>query len=202
MEGARLEIHPANSIITHTPSGKTLLRQGGGSRRQARPACRREAEGSEGLEDRRQGRCFGSTPSTRQRRDDLRRRRQGARNAERRDEGFSGFGGKLKSFVEAKSHRHEGHQEVVRSTTSCRRRCRRLVARQTALDALPIVWVKGSNAKVSSVDCEWLAEGLDDARPAFIGNQNGNARAALQGRQESRGGLRLSLPEPRPRWSR
>ena len=47
----------ANSVITHAASGKTHdLRQGGGSRRKARTAGRGEAEGSQGLEARRQGR--------------------------------------------------------------------------------------------------------------------------------------------------
>ena len=41
------------------------LRQGGRGRRQARAASRRQAEGSEGLEARRQGRSSGSTPPTR-----------------------------------------------------------------------------------------------------------------------------------------
>ena len=62
------ECTAANSVITHTPSGKNDdLRQGGGSRRQADAArrCRRQAEGSEGLEDRRQGRASGSIPPTR-----------------------------------------------------------------------------------------------------------------------------------------
>ena len=51
----------------HAVGQEDDLRQGGGSRRQADAArrCRRQAEGSEGLEDRRQGRRCGSIPSTR-----------------------------------------------------------------------------------------------------------------------------------------
>ena len=49
-----------------------------------------------------------------------------------------------------------------------------------ALDALPIVWDEGENAKVSSASiAKWLEEGLDPAQPAFVGNQNGDAKAAI-----------------------
>src|SRR5207237_10173201 len=53
---------------------------------------------------------------------------------------------------------------------------------KTPLDALPIVWDEGENAKVSSESIsKWLAEGLDNAQPAYIGNQNGDAKAAIAG---------------------
>jgi isoquinoline 1-oxidoreductase beta subunit len=50
---------------------------------------------------------------------------------------------------------------------------------KTALDALPIAWDEGENAKVSSASiAEWLKAGLD-APEAFVGNSNGDAKAAL-----------------------
>ena len=50
---------------------------------------------------------------------------------------------------------------------------------KTALDALPVVWDEGDNAKVSSATiAEVLKAGLD-ADQAFVGNQNGDAKAAL-----------------------
>lgn len=50
---------------------------------------------------------------------------------------------------------------------------------KTALDALPITWNKGANANVSSATIDArLTEGLDAAE-AFIGNSNGDARAAI-----------------------
>src|SRR6202007_1782204 len=53
---------------------------------------------------------------------------------------------------------------------------------KTALDALPIVWDEGENAKVSSESvAKWLSEGLDNSQPAFIGNQNGDAKTAIAG---------------------
>ncbi|HEX8416390.1 MAG TPA: molybdopterin cofactor-binding domain-containing protein [Methylobacterium sp.] len=52
---------------------------------------------------------------------------------------------------------------------------------KTALDALPIVWDEGPNAKVSSADiAATLREGLD-ATEAHVGNKGGDVAAALKG---------------------
>src|SRR5262245_40995106 len=52
---------------------------------------------------------------------------------------------------------------------------------KTALDALPITWDEGENAKVSSASiAEWLKAGLE-ADEAFVGNANGDVKAALAG---------------------
>jgi isoquinoline 1-oxidoreductase subunit beta len=52
---------------------------------------------------------------------------------------------------------------------------------KTALDALPVTWDGGEHAKVSSESiAEWLKAGLD-APEAFVGNSNGDAKAALAG---------------------
>ncbi|HUP35405.1 MAG TPA: molybdopterin cofactor-binding domain-containing protein [Candidatus Limnocylindria bacterium] len=52
---------------------------------------------------------------------------------------------------------------------------------KTALDALPIVWDEGPNAKVSSaIIAAMCAEGLS-AEQAFVNNTNGDAKAALAG---------------------
>jgi isoquinoline 1-oxidoreductase beta subunit len=91
------------------------------------------------------------------------------------------FGGKLKSFDEAKVSGMKGVKKVVRVNDSAVA----VVAdtwwhAKTALDALPIVWDEGDNAKVSSESiAKWLAEGLDNAQPAYIGNKNGDALAAI-----------------------
>jgi len=91
------------------------------------------------------------------------------------------FGGKLKSFDEAKIAGVKGVKKVVPVGDNAVA----VVAdtwwhAKTALDALPIVWDEGSNAKVSSASiAKWLEEGLDWSQPAFIGNQNGDAKAAL-----------------------
>jgi isoquinoline 1-oxidoreductase beta subunit len=93
------------------------------------------------------------------------------------------FGGKLKSYDEAKIASMKGVKKVVKVGDSAVA----VVAdtwwhAKTALDALPIVWDEGENAKVSSESiAKWLAEGLDNAQPAYIGNQNGDAKAAIAG---------------------
>jgi isoquinoline 1-oxidoreductase subunit beta len=91
------------------------------------------------------------------------------------------FGGKLKSFDEAKITDMKGVKKVVRVGDNAVA----VVAdtwwhAKTALEALPIVWDPGDNAAVSSASiAKWLAEGLDDAQPAFVGNQHGDAKAAF-----------------------
>src|SRR5258705_5134993 len=91
------------------------------------------------------------------------------------------FGGKLKSFDEAKVRDMKGVRKVVKVGDSAVA----VVAdtwwhAKTALEALPIDWDEGDNAKVSSASiAKWFEQGLDPAQPAFIGNQNGEAKAAV-----------------------
>ncbi|WP_426412602.1 molybdopterin cofactor-binding domain-containing protein [Bradyrhizobium ganzhouense] len=93
------------------------------------------------------------------------------------------FGGKVKSFDEAKITGMKGVKKVVKVGDSAVA----VVAdtwwhAKTALEALPIVWDEGDNAKVSSETiAKWLAEGLDDAQPAYVGNKNGDVKAAIAG---------------------
>ncbi|MET4257575.1 isoquinoline 1-oxidoreductase beta subunit [Bradyrhizobium sp. S3.12.5] len=93
------------------------------------------------------------------------------------------FGGKVKSFDEAKVDGMKGVKKVVKVGDSAVA----VVAdtwwhAKTALEALPIVWDEGDNAKVSSETiAKWLAEGLDDAQPAYVGNKNGDVKAAIAG---------------------
>jgi isoquinoline 1-oxidoreductase beta subunit len=91
------------------------------------------------------------------------------------------FGGKLKSFDEAKVAGMKGVKKVVRVGDSAVA----VVAdtwwhAKTALDALPVVWDEGENAKVSSASiAKWLEEGLDPAQPAFVANKVGDVKAAI-----------------------
>ncbi|MET0708674.1 MAG: molybdopterin cofactor-binding domain-containing protein [Tardiphaga sp.] len=93
------------------------------------------------------------------------------------------FGGKLKSFDESKIAGMKGVKKVVRVGGSAVA----VVAdtwwhAKTALEALPVVWDNGENAKVSSASiAKWLGEGLDAAQPAFVGNKVGDAKAAIAG---------------------
>jgi isoquinoline 1-oxidoreductase beta subunit len=90
------------------------------------------------------------------------------------------FGGKVKSFDAAKVEGMPGVKKVVQVGDSGVA----VVAdtwwhAKTALDALPITWDEGPNAKVSSASiAEVLKAGLD-AEQAFVGNQNGDAKAAI-----------------------
>ena len=92
------------------------------------------------------------------------------------------FGGKVKSFDASKVSGMKGVKNVVQVGEAAVA----VVAdtwwqAKTALDALPIVWDEGDNAKVSSASiAAMLEEGLN-AEQAFVGNQNGDAKAALAG---------------------
>jgi isoquinoline 1-oxidoreductase beta subunit len=92
------------------------------------------------------------------------------------------FGGKLKSFDAAKVAGMPGVKKVVQSGDAAVA----VIAdtwwqAKTALEALPIVWDEGPNAKVSSASiAEMLKAGLD-APDAFVGNQQGDAKAAIAG---------------------
>uniref|UniRef100_UPI000550B6F8 xanthine dehydrogenase family protein molybdopterin-binding subunit n=1 Tax=Bradyrhizobium genomosp. I (2014) TaxID=2683269 RepID=UPI000550B6F8 len=93
------------------------------------------------------------------------------------------FGGKLKSFDEAKIAGMKGVKKVVSvGDTAVAVVADTWWHAKTALEALPIVWDEGDNAKVSSASiAKWLAEGLDDSQPAYVGNKNGDAKAAIAG---------------------
>jgi len=92
------------------------------------------------------------------------------------------FGGKVKSFDAAKVAGMKGVRKVVQVGDSGVA----VVAdtwwqAKTALDALPIEWDPGENAKVSSATiADMLAEGLT-AEQAFVGNQNGDVKTTLAG---------------------
>lgn len=89
-------------------------------------------------------------------------------------------GGKVKSFDAAKITSRKGVKKVVQVEGYAVA----VVAdswwrAKTALDALPIVWDEGDNAKVSSASiAAWLKEGLD-VDQALVGNKGGDVKAAL-----------------------
>jgi isoquinoline 1-oxidoreductase beta subunit len=91
------------------------------------------------------------------------------------------FGGKLKSYDDTKITSMKGIKKVVRvGDTAVAVVADTWWRAKIALDALPIVWDGGENAKVSSASiAKWLEEGLDPGQPAFVGNQNGDAKAAI-----------------------
>ncbi|GIL41626.1 xanthine dehydrogenase family protein molybdopterin-binding subunit [Roseiterribacter gracilis] len=92
------------------------------------------------------------------------------------------FGGKVKSFDAAKVEKMPGVKKVLQVGDSAVA----VVAAtwwqaKKALDALPIVWDEGPNATASSAAfAAVMKEGLD-APEAFVGNQVGDAKAAIAG---------------------
>jgi isoquinoline 1-oxidoreductase beta subunit len=92
------------------------------------------------------------------------------------------FGGKVKSFDAAAVAKMPGVKKVlpvgddavaVVADTWWRAK--------KALDALPIQWDEGANAKVQQADIKALLQGGLDAEQAVVGNSNGDVKAALAG---------------------
>jgi isoquinoline 1-oxidoreductase beta subunit len=90
------------------------------------------------------------------------------------------FGGKIKSFDAAKVETMPGVKKVVQvADTGVAVIADTWWRAKTALDALPIEWDNGPNAGVQSADIAAAQkEGLT-AEEAFVGNRNGDAKAAL-----------------------
>jgi isoquinoline 1-oxidoreductase beta subunit len=91
-------------------------------------------------------------------------------------------GGKVKSFDAAKVEGMRGVKKIVPvGETGVAVVADNFWNAKTALAALPIVWDEGPNAKVSSATiADMLKEGLD-AEQAFVGHKAGDAKAALAG---------------------
>jgi len=90
------------------------------------------------------------------------------------------FGGKVKSFDAAAIEKRPGVKKVMLVGDSAVA----VVAdtwwrAKSALDALPIVWDNGPNAKLSSADVAATLKAGLDANDAVIGNQLGDAKAAI-----------------------
>jgi isoquinoline 1-oxidoreductase beta subunit len=92
------------------------------------------------------------------------------------------FGGKVASFDAAKVAGMPGVRKVVQvDETAVAVVADTWWRAKTALDALPISWDEGPNKALTSAKiAETLAAGLD-ASDAFVGNRQGDARAALAG---------------------
>lgn len=90
------------------------------------------------------------------------------------------FGGKLKSFDAAAIEKRPGIKKVLRVGDSAVA----VVAdtwwrAKSALDLLPVVWDNGPNEKVSSESIAAILKAGLDAPQAVVGNENGDARAAI-----------------------
>ena len=178
------ECTAANSVITHTPSGRTTTYG-----KVVEAAAKLEPPADVKLKDPKDWKIAGKgvkrldtvDKTTGKMIYGIDVKLPGMLNAAIKD--CPVFGGKLKSYDEAKIAGMKGVKKVVKVGDSAVA----VVAdtwwhAKTALDALPIVWDEGENAKVSSESiAKWLAEGLDNAQPAYVGNQNGDAKAAIAG---------------------
>jgi isoquinoline 1-oxidoreductase beta subunit len=175
------ECSAANSLITHTPSGRTLSYG-----KVALAAAQLTPPAEVTLKDPKDWKLAGKPLARLDTRDkttgaqvygsDL--KLPGMLNAAIKD--CPVFGGKVKSLDEAAIAKRPGVKKVVRVGDSAVA----VVAdtwwhAKSALDALPIEWDEGPNAQVSSESiAATLKEGLD-APQAAVGNSNGDAKAAL-----------------------
>ena len=92
------------------------------------------------------------------------------------------FGGKVKSFNAAAISGRPGVRKVLQvGDTAVAVVADTWWRAKTALDALPIVWDAGPNARLSSADVAATLKAGLDAPEAIVGNSNGDARGALAG---------------------
>lgn len=90
------------------------------------------------------------------------------------------FGGSVKSFDAAKVRGMSGVKNVVKvGETAVAVVAETWWQAKTALDALPIVWDEGPNAKVTSASIAEINRAGLDAKEAFVGNKAGDAPAVL-----------------------
>src|SRR6201996_4876236 len=176
------ECTAANSIITHTPSGRTTTYG-----KVAEAAAKIEPPADVKLKDPKDWKLIGkplkrldtADKTTGKMMYSIDVKLPGMLNAAIK--ACPVFGGKLKSYDETKIAGMKGVKKVVKVDDSAVA----VIAdtwwhAKTALDTMPIVWDEGKSAKVTSESiASWLAGGLDPSQQAFVGNENGDVKAAL-----------------------
>jgi len=177
------EVSAANGVITHTPSGRTTT-----CGKVAEAAAKLEPPKDVKLKDPKDWKIAGKGVKRLDTADKLTGKLvygidlklPGMLNAAIKD--CPVFGGKVKSFDAAKVIGMQGVKKVVQvGETGVAVVADTWWQAKSALDALPIVWDEGPNAKVSSATiAEFLKTGLD-ADFVFVGNQNGDAKTAIAG---------------------
>jgi isoquinoline 1-oxidoreductase subunit beta len=175
------ECTASNSVITHSPSGRTTT-----FGKVAEAAAKLEPPAEIKLKDPKDWKIAGKPLQRLDTADKINGKMiygidvklPGMLNAAIKD--CPVFGGKVKSFDTAKVAGMPGVKKVVQvGDTAVAVIGDTWWQAKSALDALPIVWDEGPNVKVSSATiAEALKTGLD-AEQAFIGNQNGDAKAAI-----------------------
>ncbi|MDO8387831.1 MAG: molybdopterin-dependent oxidoreductase [Polaromonas sp.] len=175
------ECRAANSVITHTPSGRSTTYG-----KVAIAAGKLTAPAQVTLKDPKDWKIVGKRLARLDTVDKVTGRQiygadltmPGMLNAAIKD--CPVFGGKLKSFNAAAIEKRPGVKKVVRVGDSAVA----VVAdtwwrAKTALDALPIEWDYGPNVANSSASVAQMLKAGLDAPDAVVGNQNGDAKAAL-----------------------
>jgi isoquinoline 1-oxidoreductase beta subunit len=175
------EVTASNSVITHTPSGRTTTYG-----KVAEAAAKVEPPADVKLKDPKDWKIAGKPLKRLDTADKLTGKQiysmdfklPGMLCAAVKESPV--FGGKLKSFDASKVANMPGVKKVVQSGDAAVA----VVAdtwwqAKTALEALPIAWDDGPNAKLSSAAiADMLKAGLD-AETKFVGNQQGDAKAAI-----------------------
>ncbi len=177
------ECSASNSVITHKPSGRTTTYG-----RVAEAAAKLEPPAEVKLKDPKDWKIAGKPLKRLDTQDKLTGKQLYAIDVKLPGMLYAAIkacpvhGGKVKSFDAAKITGDKGVKKVVQVDNSA-------VAvvgdtwwqAKTALDALPIAWDEGESAKVNTASiAEVLKAGLD-AQDAFVGNQKGDAKAAIAG---------------------
>ena len=177
------ECTAANSIITHTPSGRKTSYG-----KVAEAAAKLEAPKDVPLKDSKDWKIIGKGVKRLDTIDKLTGKQvygadlklPGMLNAAIKDCPI--FGGKLKSFDASKAEKMPGVKKIVRVRDSAVA----VVAdtwwhAKTALEAITVEWDGGVNANVSSASiAQTLKEGLS-SDTAFVHNKIGDAKAAIAG---------------------
>ena len=175
------ECRAASSVVTHGPSGRTLAYG-----HLAAAAGKLEPPATITLKDPKDWKIAGKRLARLDTADKVTGRQRygidlqlpGMLNAAIKD--CPVFGGKVKGFDEAAIRNRPGVKRVLRVGDSAVA----VVAdtwwrARTALDALPVEWDPGPNAKESSATVAAMLKAGLDAPEGAIGNQNGDAKAAL-----------------------
>lgn len=175
------ECRAASSVVTHVPSGRTL---GYGKLATAAAALTPPAEVA--LKDPKDWKLLGKRLARLDTADKVTGKQvygadlqlPGLLNAAIKD--CPVFGGKVKSFDAAAVAGRPGVKKVVQVGDSAVAVIADTWWRaKTALDALPIDWDLGPNATASSAGMAQILKAGLDAPEAVVGNQNGDAKAAL-----------------------
>ena len=171
----------ANSVITHTPSGRKTT-----FGKVAEAAAKLEPPKEVALKDPKDWKIAGKSVKRLDTADKVTGKQvygfdlklPGMLNAAIMESPV--FGGKVKSFDAAKVAGMKGVKKVLQvGDTAVAVVADTWWQAKTALDALPVVFDEGDNAKVSSASIADILQAGLSAEQAFVGNQNGDAKAAL-----------------------